>query len=74
MKKRSIFIKQNKPPSIQRKIKVLLMSELKTLDSRTINNWFDEGLKYLLKHEYFERAAQLRDAKIRYDKLKKKLM
>jgi hypothetical protein len=54
-------------PLIEKKFKVLIKGELKSLNKDTINNWFKECLDYLLTSEDYERASTLRDAKIRFE-------
>ncbi len=52
--------------AIEKKIRVLLRTELIFLNKDIIEQWFDEALEYLKQNEDYERMATIQDAHIRY--------
>lgn len=59
--------KNKSAQELEKQYKILTKAELLTLNKRTVLQWFKECLQYVLKDEDYERAAQLRNAQVRYE-------
>lgn len=59
--------KEKTVQELERQYKVLIKGELLELHKHTMLQWFKECLQYVLQDEDYERAAQLRNAQVRYE-------